>query len=246
MKNTSAHLQRDVIVFLFFLLGSQCTTSKNNTYNKIRNAADKLKVIDTHEYQCPVHSGKNRLFNIFPELRTPEEKKILEDYIFHWTIRKCIEYDLPLQIHTGIGYGDGGNPVKLSNLFRQYPEAKFILLHGGFPWTNECAMPGRQFPNVYIDLSWLPQLSRKEAINGFDVMLDGISYNRFMWGGDCLYIEESTGALETAKDVVAEVLTERIIQRRMTEEFAQDILRKIFRENAINIYKLEERLGRDF
>ena len=49
-----------------------------------------------------------------------------------------------------------------------------------------------------------------------------------------------------AKDVVAEVLTERIIQGRMTEEVAQDILRKIFRENAIKIYKLEERLGRDF
>jgi len=456
MKNTSTHLQLDVIVFLFILLGSQCTTNKNNTYDRIRNAADKIKVINTHEHQCSVHSGEDqhfnvydlfgylggditsaggtglymdidslnldeiwdkygkyinfsrntsfysslvkgfqklygfnelyftkdnisalseqvvknysdypswfdeafhkagfelmlviladwddfdfdnperyfahvfvinrfiqlinvtsddgiyplksltyemlglnnfrvndlddylvlcdhmlkrnidahtvgvkntlaynrtseyedvpyatayRLFNIFPEQRTPEEKKKLEDYIFHWTIRKCIEYDLPLQIHTGIGYSDGGNPVKLSNLFRQYPEAKFILLHGGFPWTNECAMLGRQFPNVYIDLSWLPQLSRKEAINGFDVMLDGISYNRFMWGGDCLYIEESTGALETAKDVVAEVLTERIIQGRMTEKVAQDILRKIFRENAIKTYKLEERLGRDF
>lgn len=47
MKNTSTHLQLDVIVFLFILLGSQCTTNKNNTYDRIRNAADKIKVINT-------------------------------------------------------------------------------------------------------------------------------------------------------------------------------------------------------
>jgi hypothetical protein len=30
-----------------------------------------------------------------------EETKMLEDFMFHWIIRKSIEYDLPVQIHTG-------------------------------------------------------------------------------------------------------------------------------------------------
>ena len=200
----------------------------------------------TSEYEDVPYVTARTLFNKLPEQRTTEEKKKLEDYIFHWTIKKCIEYDLPVQIHTGIGYGDGGNPVKLSNLFLQYPEARFIVLHGGFPWTTECSMLGKEFRNVYFDLAWLAQLSRREAIHALDVMLDAIAYNRFMWGGDCLYIEESTGALEMAKEVVAEVLAGRINQGRMTEEVACDIVRKIFRENAINIYKLDHKLGRKF
>lgn len=205
-----------------------------------------MAYVRTLEYEDVPYQTAYDLFNIHPDSRTPEEKKKVEDFMFHWTIQKCIEYDLPIQIHTGLGYGDSGNPVKLSNLFRKYPQARFILLHGGFPWTGECALVAKQFGNVYIDLVWLPQLSREEAVSALDVMLDCVSYNRFFWGGDCVHIEESTGALELGKDVVAEVLTKRIKRGLLTEDVAMEILRKIFRENAIEVYKLEEKLGRKF
>jgi len=182
---------------------------------------------------------------------TPAEAKKIEDFMFHWIIQKSIEYDLPVQIHTGYLAGNGnvldnGQPIKLNNLFLKYPEAKFVMFHGGFPWTGEYAALGKMFRNVYLDLVWLPQISRQEAVSALDVMFDCVPYNKFFWGGDCAFIEESTGSLEFAKDVVSEVLANRIERGLLTEDVALDIIDRIFRENAIEVFKLELKLGRKF
>ena len=177
---------------------------------------------------------------------TQEEKKALEDFMFHWICKKSIELDLPIQIHTGYLAGNGdplerSKPTKLNNLFLKYGEARFSLFHGAFPWVGEFAAYGKMFPNVCLDLVWLPQISRESAVRGLDEMLDCVPYNKFFWGGDCQNIEESTGSLEFGKSVVAEVLAKRIERGLMTEDVAKDVARKIFRDNAIQFFKLDEK-----
>jgi hypothetical protein len=102
------------------------------------------------------------------------------------------------------------------------------------------------FRNVYLDIVWLPQISREKAVNALEEMFDCVPYNKFFWGGDCGLIEESTGSLEYGKDVVSEVLANRVERGLLTEEVALDIVDRIFRENVIEVFKLEERLGREF
>ena len=75
-------------------------------------------------------------------------------------------------------------------------------------------------------------------------MFDCVPYNKLFWGGDCAFIEESTGSLEFGKGVVAEVLAARIERGLLTEDVAREIIRRIFRENAIEVFQLEKRLGR--
>jgi hypothetical protein len=183
-----------------------------------------------------------------PSQLTFQEKTKLEDFMFHWIIEKSIEYNLPIQIHTGYLAGSGNNlengrPVKLNNLFLKYPDARFVLFHGGYPWTSEFVALGKMFPNVYLDLVWLPQISREKAVLTLDEMLDCMPYNKIFWGGDCAFIEESTGSLEFAKSVVAETLTKRIERGLLTEEVAYDIVRSIFRANAVEFFRLQEKLG---
>ncbi len=180
-----------------------------------------------------------------------DEARKIQDFLFHWIIQKSIESDLPIQIHTGYLAGNGntldnGKPVKLNNLFLKYPDAKFVLFHGGYPWTGEYAALGKMFPNVFLDLVWLPQISREEAVHALDEMFDCVPYNKFFWGGDCSFIEESTGSLEFGRDVVVEVLAKRVKRGLLTNEVAFDMIQRIFRENAIEVFQLEERLGRDF
>jgi hypothetical protein len=174
---------------------------------------------------------------------TTQEIKKLEDYTFHWLIRQATGYDLPVQIHTGYLAGNGnvlenGDPLKLNNLFLKYPQAKFDIFHGAFPWTDEFTALGKMFPNVYLNLVWLPQISREKAVSTLDVMLDCVPYNKILWGGDCGLIEESAGSLEFGKDVVCEVLAGRIKRGLLTEEAALDIVEGIFRSNAIRLFRL--------
>ncbi len=68
----------------------------------------------------------------------------------------------------------------------------------------------------------------------------------FTWGGDCAFIEESTGSLGYGKEVLAEVLANRIERGLLTEHVAFDMVKKVLRENAVEVFNLEERLGREF
>jgi predicted TIM-barrel fold metal-dependent hydrolase len=171
------------------------------------------------------------------------EKKQLEDYIFHHIIEQSIKLNLPIQIHTGDFSGnnnlhDYGQPMKLLNLFIKYPKARFILFHGGYPWTSEYVAIGKNFSNVYLDLVWLPQLSKTVAVSTLHEMLDMVPYNKLMWGGDVGNITDAVGSLELGKEVVATVLSERVEKGWMTEELAFDIARSIFHDNAIELYGL--------
>lgn len=176
-----------------------------------------------------------------------DEAKTVQDYIFHWIVQKSIEYNLPIQIHTGFLAGDGNylensHPLKLNNLFTKYPEARFVLFHGGYPWTSEFIAIGKMFQNVYLDLVWLPQISREKAVLALDEMLDCVPYNKIFWGGDCAFIEESTGSLEFAKSVIAETLSKRVERGLLTKDVAYEIIERILRENAMDVFKLEEKL----
>jgi hypothetical protein len=196
------------------------------------------------DYENVPYERAKELYALPTKSLSSEQRKALVDFMFHWVIKKSIEAGLPIQIHTGYLAGNGNNlengrPIKLNNLFRRYRKARFVLFHGGYPWTGEFGALGKMFPNVYLDLVWLPQISREAAVKALDEWFDLVPYNKFFWGGDCHYIEESVGSLEFAKDVVAQVLAARINRGLMTREVARDAALKIFRENAIRVFKLE-------
>jgi hypothetical protein len=224
---------------------------RKNIENKVVCLKNSQAYSRTLFYEDIPYKEARVLFDRASSQLTPEEAKKIEDFMFHWIIGKSIEYDLPIQIHTGYLAGNGnvldnGQPIKLNNLFLKYPEARFVLFHGGFPWTGEYAALGKMFPNVYLDIVWLPQISREEAVKSLDVMLDCVPYNKFFWGGDCHLIEEAVGSLEYGKDVVSEVLAKRVERGLLSEEVAFDILDRVFRENAIEVFRLSEKLGKKF
>lgn len=196
----------------------------------------------TLEFEDVDYADAARIFDKTTALNDSEKKK-LEDFIYHHIIQRSIDLDLPLQIHTGYLAGlrgkiDNGHPMKLINLFIKYPKAKFMLFHGGYPWTGDFVALGKQFPNVYLDLVWLPQLSKTAAIRTLHEMLDAVPYNKFLWGGDVASIDDAVGSLELGKEVVATVLAERVEKGWMTEDLAFDIARSIFHDNAIELFHL--------
>ena len=182
------------------------------------------------------------LYNKKVKLEWADRKK-LEDFIFHHIIRQSINLDMPIQIHTGYLAGnnsrlDNGQPMKLLNLFLKFPKARFSLFHGGYPWTGDFVAIGKNFTNVHLDLVWLPQISKTEAVSTLHGMLDAVPYNKIMWGGDVSWIDDSIGSLELAKEVVATVLSERVDKGWLTKELALEIAGRIFRDNAMDFFKL--------
>jgi hypothetical protein len=196
-------------------------------------------------FQDVPYERANELYQRNSSSLNNDERKELQDFMMHRIFEKAAEVDIPMQIHTGYLAGTGNtlqnsNPINLNNIFLKYRDARFVMFHGGFPWTGEFNALGKMFPNVYLDIVWLPQISRESAILAFDQMLDCVPYNKIFWGGDCHSIEESVGSLEFGKDVVATVLAKRIERGLMTEELAKEIAKGIFNENAVRFFRLKK------
>jgi len=169
------------------------------------------------------------------------ERKNLEDHLFHYILRECGEKDFPMQIHTGILAGVGAIPTNahpnmLDDVVKQYPETRFDLFHGGYPYMSELTIMAKVYRNVYLDLCWLPLISRTATETCLHEWLDTFSHTKIFWGGDVTTPEHTVGAVAVAKEAVYSVLEDRIERKILERADALDIARSIFYENACDFF----------
>ena len=175
------------------------------------------------------------------------EAKPLQDFMVHFLIGLAIKHDLPIQIHTGIHEGNGNiitnsNPTHLTNLFLEYREAKFDIFHGSYPYCGELSVLAKNFPNVYVDMCWLHIISPWVSRNMLHEWIETVPSNKIMaFGGDYVIVEGAYAHSRIARNVVAQVLSEKVAQGYFSKEDSLQLASKLLRENAWNLFKLEER-----
>jgi len=169
---------------------------------------------------------------------SPEDISLFGDFILHRILDKAVELELPVQFHTGLAIIEGSNPMNLVNLLRKYSGIDFTFFHGGYPWIRETAALALSFPNLHLDLCWLPIISPsacrlllREAIEL------GLS-NRIMWGGDCWVAEATYGALRVFKDILSETLGEMVDDHYLEPDEAIEIASRILHGNASRVFDL--------
>lgn len=178
------------------------------------------------------------------EQLTEQEIKDFQDFIMWRLVELSGKHELPFQIHTGWGKLQGSSPMNLLDMIENSPKTKFILFHGGFPWTSESGAIAMRFHNrVWLDSCWLPTLSYSMAKRAYHEWLEMVPSNKIMWGGDCNHAEGIYGATEFTRSCLAEVLAEKIERGDLTEEHALRIGRQIMRDNALELFpQLKDRL----
>lgn len=171
-----------------------------------------------------------------------EERKVFQDFMMHAVCECCARYGLPFQIHTGIQAGNyntltNSKPTHLTNLFQKYPDVRFDVFHGGYPYLIEAGLLAKYFPNVYIDGCWLAHISPTAYKRGLDEWLEIVPANKiFAWGGDHGLIEHSYASLMLAKDLIAEVLASKVATGYFSEKTSLAVAEKIMGENSIRVY----------
>ena len=153
-----------------------------------------------------------------------ETVKPLSDYMMHRMLDLADKYNTPVQIHTGLQAGDGNyiensNPTHLANLFLKYRDVQFILFHGGYPFGSELASLAKNFRNVYIDLCWLYIISPSYSERYLHEWLETVPANKIMgFGGDYHNVENVYGHLLFAKEILGNVLVEKVESRYFSEK----------------------------
>lgn len=186
-----------------------------------------------------------KVFNELVKQGWSVNSKQLNDYMMHQIIKQAEKNNLPMIFHTGLQAGNGNiiensKPTHLVNLLRLYPKVNFVFYHGGFPYGGELTAIIKNFPNAWLDLSWLYIISPTYAKNYLHEWLEAIPANKIMaFGGDASGAEASYAHLVIAKQVVSQVLIEKVQTGYLKEQEAKDIAKMIFYDNAVNFYKLK-------
>lgn len=176
-----------------------------------------------------------------------QEMKPLHDYLQNHLIHKAIEYDVPLQIHTGTFGVTSGNklensrPSLLSTMFMRYPQAKFNLLHSSWPYCREVAEIARQFPNVYLNTTWMQIISPIAFKDYMKEWALWVPTKKILgYGCDEFNVLNSCACAEIYRDLMSEVLAELTEEGRMTEKDAIFYANRVSRENVYDHWKLKK------
>ncbi len=162
------------------------------------------------------------------------EKEILDfgDKVMFSLAQAAAEFNLPLQIHTGMGQLKATNPIGLQKLIETYPETRFHLLHGGFPWFDDNYALLAQFKNVWSDTCWIPYLSASAAAEYIITALEVSDAHRLTWGSDAWISEDAYGALLAMEHTLALALSRMINDGLADKPYAKYIAKRILHDNA--------------
>ncbi|MBW7996480.1 MAG: amidohydrolase family protein [Candidatus Glassbacteria bacterium] len=173
------------------------------------------------------------------------QRRPFEDFMMHQVVRRAGEHGLPIQFHTGAQLGPGNKitnakPTLLLNLIQKYPQTKFVIFHGGFPYMGELTAILKNYANVYLDMCQMPVFSMSVTREWLHKWLETVPVTKInLFGGDSMFLEGSYGHSVIARRVAAEVLTEKVEEGYLSTNEAIHISRRILRENAIELYELE-------
>jgi predicted TIM-barrel fold metal-dependent hydrolase len=149
------------------------------------------------------------------------------------------ERGLPVQMHLGTGIIRGSHPLKAASLVERHPRTRFLLMHLAYPWSRDLLGMAFVYRNIWLDLTWSLLLSPSHFKLGLHEAIEILpDESRMMIGGDNWHAEETYATMKLARQLIGEVLQEKMAAGYFHLEDAQRLARKIFKENAIRFFKL--------
>jgi hypothetical protein len=171
---------------------------------------------------------------------SPAERKAFSDFVVDRLCALAGHRDIPMQMHLGTAIIRGSHPLKAAGLIERHPRTRFLLMHLAYPWSRDLLGMAFVYRNIWLDLTWSLLLSPshfKLALHEAIEMLPDES--RMMIGGDNWHCEETYGTLKLARQLIGEVLDEKISAGYFALADAQRLASKILRENALHFFKLQ-------
>ena len=169
----------------------------------------------------------------------PAERKAFGDFIVDHLCRLAAARDLPVQMHLGTGLIRGSHPLGVAGLIERHPVARFLLMHLAYPWSRDLLGMAFVYRNIWIDLTWSFLLSPshfKLALHEAIEILPNES--RMMLGGDNWHVEETYGAMQTARRLIGEVLDEKVASGYLSRVSAERLARRILHDNAREFFRI--------
>ena len=201
--------------------------------------------------------------NVSPLSRTPDQglqaldairrgiggqaMKKLRDHLLCRALELCMEHDVPMQIHSGMGDFEVNlvlcRPALLMDLLRfpTFRSCKVLLTHTGYPYHAEAGYMANVLPRVYCDLSEGIPFAGNAARRIISEVLEMAPISKVVYGSDGYGAPEINyvGA-RLGKRALAQALQDLVDDGMLSQGDAQKAAGLILSENARRLYQLDD------
>ncbi|KAF7149318.1 hypothetical protein RHSIM_Rhsim03G0088700 [Rhododendron simsii] len=198
--------------------------------------------INTNVTRNEAQEGLAEVLKVGSPVRITDKSFI--DYLFVQSLEIALQFNLPVQIHTGFGDKDLdlrlSNPLHLRTLLedKRFTKCRLVLLHASYPFSKEASYLACVYPQVYLDFGLaIPKLSVHGMISSVKELLELAPIKKVMFSTDGYAFPETfyLGA-KRAREVVFSVLRDACIDGDLSIPEAIEAVKDIFSENAKKFY----------
>ena len=130
----------------------------------------------------------------------------------------------------------------LAPLLMEYPNARFVLMHIAYPYSDELIALAKHFGNVYVDLCWawaLNPFASKDFVRRF---LHAVPLNKlFAFGDDATTPSMAYAYAVQMRRWLTRALEEEVADGFMTTRQAMDAATRLLRGNQLACFDIEGR-----
>lgn len=166
------------------------------------------------------------------------ERLCLGDWCWARGVERAIEHNLPFKLHTGYYAGHSRMPVdriasgNLCALLARYPEARFVLMHIAYPYSDELVALAKHYPNVYVDLCWAWSIDPHTTRDFVRRMIHAVpAHKLFAFGGDTGWPTAVVAYAAQARQWLTRALQAEVDEGFLTEPQAIALATRFMRTN---------------
>ena len=130
--------------------------------------------------------------------------------------------------------------AEAAEIMARYPQARFVLMHIAYPYTNELVALAKHYPNVYVDMCWAWSIDPSTACDFVRRMIHAVPANKlFVFGGDSFWPNASVAYAIQARRWLTRALQAEVDDGLLTEQQAIAFATRIMRTNQEECFDLE-------
>ena len=132
----------------------------------------------------------------------------------------CVEYKIPLWLHTGINYTpnhsiQADRPLNLEKILLDFPDIKLVACHSGWPWVGElCAIARKFYPRVFLEIGGIAPKYIFAAGTGWDPFFqyaNSLLQNQVIFGTDWPVISFRRAVREIKQSALKEKVKTKVL-----------------------------------
>ena len=170
----------------------------------------------------------------------------LGDWCWARGVELTIEHNLPFKIHTGYYAGNNRMPVdrikagNLCGLLAKYLDARFVLMHIAYPYSDELIALTKHYKNVWADLCWAWSINPYASGDFVRRFIHGAPINKlFVFGGDTRWPTSAAAYAFQTRFWLGKTLEAEVEEGYLTESQAMHIASRVMYDNQYECFDLE-------